>query len=59
MVNKMDAFFLLIAISVVFVIFIGGVLYWAALSGQFDNIQRNASSILEDNDSVNPEKNDN
>ena len=54
----MDAFFLLIAISVVFVIFIGVVLYWAALSGQFDDVQQNATAILKDNDSVNPEKND-
>ncbi|NEN75877.1 cbb3-type cytochrome oxidase assembly protein CcoS [Pelistega sp. NLN82] len=52
----MDAFFLLIAISVVFVIFIGGFLFWSVLSGQFDNVQEHARSILEDDDSLNTKK---
>ncbi|NOL49541.1 cbb3-type cytochrome oxidase assembly protein CcoS [Pelistega europaea] len=54
----MDGFFLLIALAVVFVIFIGVALYWAIVSGQFDDIQKNARSILEDDDSVNSEKHD-
>lgn len=49
----MDVFFLLIAISVVFVIVIGVFLFWAVFAGQFDDTDKNARSILEDDDSVN------
>lgn len=51
----MSAIFLLLAITVVFVLFIGVALFWAVFSGQFDDVQKNAVSILEDNDSVNPD----
>ncbi|WP_031273966.1 MULTISPECIES: cbb3-type cytochrome oxidase assembly protein CcoS [Pelistega] len=52
----MDAFFLLILFSIFFIIIIGAVLYWAVFSGQYDNVQKNARSILEDNDSINSDE---
>lgn len=47
----MDVFFLLIFLAFVFVLLIGGVLYWAIMAGQFDNTEENASAILHDEDS--------
>lgn len=52
----MDAFFLLIAFSVFFVVIIGAVLYWAVFSGQYDNVQDDANTILEDDDSINSDE---
>lgn len=49
----MDVFFLLIAISVVFVIMIGGFLFWAVFAGQFDDTEKHANAILEDDDTKN------
>lgn len=48
----MDVFFLLIFLAFVFVLLIGGVLYWAIMAGQFDNTEENASVILHDEDSL-------
>ncbi len=48
----MDVFFLLIFLAFVFVLLIGGVLYWAIMAGQFDNSEENASVILHDEDSL-------
>jgi len=47
----MDVFFLLIFLAFVFVLLIGGVLYWAIMAGQFDNTEENGSAILHDEDS--------
>lgn len=44
----MDVFFLLIFLAFLFVMAIGALLYWAVMSGQFDNSDQNASSILQD-----------
>lgn len=44
----MDVVFLLIFLAFLFVMVIGGSLYWAIMSGQFDNTEENASAILHD-----------
>ncbi len=49
----MDVFFLLIALSVGVVIVIGIFLMWAVFAGQFDDTEKNAKSILEDDDTGN------
>lgn len=46
----MEAMFLLIAISVVFVVAIGVAFWWAIFAGQFDDSDTAAKSILHDND---------
>lgn len=46
----MDAFFILISLSVVFVILIAVVLFWAVFAGQFEDSNKHACSILEDDD---------
>lgn len=46
----MEAMFLLIVISVVFVVAIGAAFWWAIFAGQFDNSDTNASSILHDSE---------
>ena len=46
----MDAFFLLVLIAFVFVLVIGVILYWAIMSGQFDDADKNANVILQDED---------
>jgi len=46
----MDSLFLLIPLSIVFVLLIGGVLVWAVLSGQFENLEAEGARILEDKD---------
>ena len=47
----MEAMFLLIAISVVFVVAIGAAFWWAIFAGQFDNSDAAAQSILHDDES--------
>ncbi|WP_325440091.1 cbb3-type cytochrome oxidase assembly protein CcoS [Pusillimonas sp.] len=42
--------FLLIAISIVFVVAIGVAFWWAIFAGQFDNSDSAASSILNDDE---------
>lgn len=44
----MEAMFLLIVISVVFVLAMGAAFWWAIFAGQFDDSDANASSILHD-----------
>lgn len=44
----MEAMFLLIAISVVFVVAIGVAFWWAIFAGQFDNSDSAGRSILHD-----------
>jgi len=43
--------FLLLPISLVLVILIGGAFWWAIFSGQFDDTNKAGESILHDNDS--------
>ena len=44
----MDILYLLIPISVVIVFAIGAVFWWAISSGQFDELDREALSVVED-----------
>jgi cbb3-type cytochrome oxidase maturation protein len=44
----MDSLYLLIPLSIVLVLAIGGVLVWAALSGQFDHLEDEGSRILDE-----------
>ncbi|PJX26369.1 cbb3-type cytochrome oxidase assembly protein CcoS [Advenella sp. S44] len=46
----MDVFFLLVLLAFLFVMCIGGVLYWAVMSGQFEDTDQNANLILQDQD---------
>lgn len=46
----MDVFFLLVFLAFLFVMVIGGVLYWAIMAGQFEDTDKNASIILQDRD---------
>jgi len=48
----MDVFFLLVFLAFLFVMSIGGVLYWAVMSGQFEDSDENASVILQDEDAA-------
>lgn len=48
----MDVFFLLVFLAFMFVMSIGGVLYWAVMSGQFEDSDQNASVILKDEDAA-------
>lgn len=49
-----ESLYLLLAISVVFVIGIGAVFWWAIFSGQFDNASEAGRSVLLDDDSTHP-----
>jgi cbb3-type cytochrome oxidase maturation protein len=44
----MDILYLLIPISVVFVFAIGAVFWWAMASGQFDELDREAGTVVDD-----------
>ena len=44
----MESLYLLIPLSVVLILAIGGLLVWAAMSGQFDSLDREGRRILED-----------
>jgi cbb3-type cytochrome oxidase maturation protein len=46
----MESLYLLIPLSVVLVLGIGALLVWAAMSGQFDSLDREGRRILEDED---------
>lgn len=46
----MEAMYLLIAISLVFVVVIGAAFWWAIFAGQFDNSDSEGRSILADDD---------
>lgn len=48
----MTSLFLLLPISLLLVVLIGVAFWWAIFSGQFDNTQQAAESILHDNDSI-------
>jgi cbb3-type cytochrome oxidase maturation protein len=44
----MDSLYLLIPLSVVLALIIGGVLAWAVLSGQFEHLEREGKRILDE-----------
>ncbi|MBV6272205.1 cbb3-type cytochrome oxidase assembly protein CcoS [Alcaligenaceae bacterium CGII-47] len=46
-----DALFLLLPISLLFVVGIGVAFWWAIFAGQFDDTQDAANAILDDDDS--------
>jgi len=46
----MDSLYLLIPLSVVLALAIGGVLAWAVLSGQFEQLEREGKRVLEEGD---------
>ncbi|NHC61798.1 cbb3-type cytochrome oxidase assembly protein CcoS [Paenalcaligenes suwonensis] len=48
----LESLFLLIPISLLFVIMIGVALWWAIFAGQFENSQSAGESILKDDDST-------
>lgn len=48
----MTSLFLLLPISLFLVVMIGVAFWWAIFSGQFDNTQEAAHSILHDDDST-------
>jgi cbb3-type cytochrome oxidase maturation protein len=45
---KMEALFLLIPLSLVFIALIGALLYWAVQAGQYDDLERPGHEILLD-----------
>jgi len=44
----MESLYLLIPLSVVLILAIGGLLVWAAMSGQFDSLEQEGRRILDD-----------
>lgn len=46
----MESLYLLIPLSIVLVLAIGGLLVWAVMSGQFDDLDVEGRRILEDDD---------
>ena len=50
----MDSLYLLIPLSLLLVLLIGGLLAWAVLSGQFDNLESEGSRILHEDEESGP-----
>lgn len=48
----MESLYLLLPLSVVFVLGIGVAFWWAIFAGQFDDVQRAADAVLADDDST-------
>jgi cbb3-type cytochrome oxidase maturation protein len=46
----MESLYLLIPLSVVLILAIGGLLVWAAMSGQFDSLDQEGQRILDEDD---------
>ncbi|MFN3564642.1 MAG: cbb3-type cytochrome oxidase assembly protein CcoS [Burkholderiaceae bacterium] len=46
----MDSLYLLIPLSIVLVLAIGGLLAWSVLSGQFDDLDAEGRRILDEDD---------
>jgi cbb3-type cytochrome oxidase maturation protein len=44
----MESLYLLIPLSLVLILAIGGLLVWAAMSGQFEDLEEQGRRILED-----------
>ena len=54
----MESLYLLIPLSVVLVLAIGGLLVWAAMSGQFDSLEQEGRRILDDEEGGPPRGDD-
>ena len=54
----MDILYLLIPVSIIFVVIIAGVFVWSVKSGQYDDMEGPAHKILMDNDSIQPMEQD-
>jgi cbb3-type cytochrome oxidase maturation protein len=52
----MDSLYLLIPISLVLVLLVGGLLAWAVLSGQFEDLDAEGARILDDDEGTTPRK---
>jgi cbb3-type cytochrome oxidase maturation protein len=50
----MESLYLLIPLSVVLILAIGGLLVWAAMSGQFDSLDHEGQRILDEDDEGRP-----
>jgi cbb3-type cytochrome oxidase maturation protein len=46
----MESLYLLIPLSVVLVLAIGGILVWAVMSGQFEDLEDAGEQVLDDDD---------
>jgi cbb3-type cytochrome oxidase maturation protein len=46
----MESLYLLIPLSVVLILAVGGLLVWAAMSGQFDSLEQEGRRILDEAD---------
>ena len=51
----MESLYLLIPLSVVLILAIGGLLVWAAMSGQFDSLDQEGQRILDEDDEARPD----
>ena len=51
----MESLYLLIPLSVVLILAIGGLLVWAAMSGQFDSLDQEGQRILDEDDEPGPD----
>ena len=54
----MDILYLLIPISIIFVVIIAGVFIWSVKSGQYEDMEGPAHRILMDNDGIQPNQDD-
>ena len=50
----MESLYLLIPLSVVLILAIGGLLVWAAMSGQFDSLDQEGRRILDEDEAGQP-----
>jgi cbb3-type cytochrome oxidase maturation protein len=48
----LEILYLLLPLSLVVIVFIGAVLWWAVFSGQYDDPDQASRSILEDDDNT-------
>lgn len=51
----MEILYLLLPVSLLFVLMIAAVLWWAVFSGQYDDPEQNGHAILEDDDTPKPD----
>ena len=54
----MDILYLLIPVSIIFVVIIAWVFIWSVKSGQYDDMEGPAHRILMDNDAIQPAEED-
>ena len=52
----MDSLYLLIPLSLLLVLLIGGLLAWAVLTGQFEDLEQEGSRILDDEGAAAPRR---